>query len=55
MWAQKPCSCESLEKSEQSVSHYNLATLSPKPPSSENDTAKIQKVSSFYSAKIRQF
>lgn len=42
-WAQKPCSCESPEKSGQSVSHDNLATLSPGPPSSENDTAKIQK------------
>lgn len=43
-WAQKPCSCESPEKSGQSVSHDNLATLSPGPPSSENDTAKIQKI-----------
>ena len=31
-----------LEKSEQSVSHDNLATLSPQLPSSENDAAKIQ-------------
>ncbi len=39
----QPHSCESLEKLGQSVSHDNLATLSPKLSSSENDTAKIQK------------
>lgn len=43
-----PLSANPPEKSEQSVSHDNLATLSPKLPSSENDTAKIQKILKYH-------
>ena len=38
-----PLSANPPEKSEQSVSHDNLATLGPQLSSSENDAAKLQK------------